>query len=193
MNGTTTQLLYFMDKCTNVISTGDVVDTIYFDFVKAFDTVPHLGLVEKMRCYGLIGQIRTWTQGFISNRSHTVRVNNDYSSPANVLSGLPQGNVLGPTLYCLHRRLARKYEIGTILLCWSCETNGTYYMLPRRIVIPRRYRRAWKVAHKMVIKFHSDKCHFLTLRKFQNIKYTQSCTCWMTTNWIVWKRRRIMG
>ena len=86
MNGrsTTTQLLYFMDKCTDVISRGDVIDTIYFDFAKAFDTVLHLRLVEKMRCYGLIGQIGTWIKKQnITNRSQTVRVNNDHSSPAN--------------------------------------------------------------------------------------------------------------
>ena len=47
MNGrsTTTQLLYVMDKCSDLISRGDVIDTIYFAFAKAFDTVPHLRLV----------------------------------------------------------------------------------------------------------------------------------------------------
>ena len=95
-------------------SRGDIIDTIYFDFAKALDTVPYLRLVEKMRCYGLIGQIGTWIKAFIT-KSQTV--NNILSSPSNVLSGVPQGSVLGMTHSCLHQRLARKYEIRTTPLC----------------------------------------------------------------------------
>ena len=84
-------------------SRGDIIDTIYFDFAKALDTVPHLRLVEKMRCYGLIGQIGTLIKAFITDRNQTVRVNNDLSSPAaNVLNEVPQGSVLGPTLFLVY-------------------------------------------------------------------------------------------
>ena len=48
---TTTQLLHYLDKCVDTIVTG-VVDTIYFDFAKAFDTVPHRRLLGKLAAYG---------------------------------------------------------------------------------------------------------------------------------------------
>ena len=54
---TTTQLLYFVDKCINMISDGNVVDTIYFDFAKAFDSVPHKRLLLKLRSYGIGGNV----------------------------------------------------------------------------------------------------------------------------------------
>ena len=50
---TTTQLLYYLDECMKSIAEGDVVDAIYLDFSKAFDTVPHRRLVGKLEAYGI--------------------------------------------------------------------------------------------------------------------------------------------
>ena len=63
---TTTQLL---DKCIETIVTGGVVGTIYFDFAKAFDTVPHRRLLGKLTCYGISGNIINWIKAFLLGRS----------------------------------------------------------------------------------------------------------------------------
>ena len=52
---TITQLLNYLDKCAEIVANGGVVDSIYFDFSKAFDTVPHQRLSVKMRAYGIQG------------------------------------------------------------------------------------------------------------------------------------------
>lgn len=52
---TTTQLLTFLDNCAEAIAKNDVIDTIYFDFAKAFDSVPHERLLKKISAYGLKG------------------------------------------------------------------------------------------------------------------------------------------
>ena len=99
---TTTQLLSYLDKCIETIVTGGVVDTIYFDFAKAFDTVPHPRLLGKLSCYGISGNIINWIKAFLLGRSQVVRVNGEKSEETAVLSGIPQGSVLGPLLFVVY-------------------------------------------------------------------------------------------
>ena len=65
----TTQLLHYLDKCTESIVHGNVVDAIYFDFKKAFDMVPHKRLLGKLESYGIKGNILKWIQEFLIGRS----------------------------------------------------------------------------------------------------------------------------
>ena len=61
---TVTQLLYYLDKCCESTSEGKVIDSIYFDFAKAFDTVPHRRLCKKLSAYGIDGPIMSWIKSF---------------------------------------------------------------------------------------------------------------------------------
>ena len=81
MNGrsTTSQLLNFVDKCADVMTDKEAIDTIYFDFAKAFDTVPFRRLKKKLNGYGINGQIGNWIDDFLINRSQLVRVNGSRS------------------------------------------------------------------------------------------------------------------
>ena len=99
---TVTQLLYYLDKCCEKVSQGKVVDTVYFDFSKAFDTVPHRRLQKKLEGYGITGQILRWITAFLSNRKQIVKVNGATSLTNAVISGIPQGSVLGPLLFVIY-------------------------------------------------------------------------------------------
>ena len=65
---TVTQLLQYLDKCAEVIASGGVVDSIYFDFSKAFDTVPHQRLSAKRKAYGIQGKLLKWIEAFLTER-----------------------------------------------------------------------------------------------------------------------------
>ena len=70
---TVTQLLYFLEKCCKALTKGWVVDTIYFDFAKAFDTVPHRRLIEKLEGYGIKGAVLTWIRSFLTNGKQLIK------------------------------------------------------------------------------------------------------------------------
>ena len=99
---TVTQLLHYLDKCADSISNEKVVDVIYFDFAKAFDTVPHRRLLKKLEAYGIRGKVLEWIKAFLSDRHQQVKVNGSLSKKCRVLSGVPKGSVLGPLLFVIY-------------------------------------------------------------------------------------------
>ena len=98
----TTQLLRYLDECIKNIVDGGVVDAIYLDFAKAFDTVPNRRLLGKVDSYGIRGSRLNWIDAFLIERSQVVKVNNTESKPASVLTGVPQGRDLGPGVFVIY-------------------------------------------------------------------------------------------
>ena len=84
-----------------MIEDGDGVDVIYTDFSKAFDSVPHRRLLKKMKDLGIRGNTLKWVEAFLSNRLQKVRVDGECSEWKEMISGIPQGSVLGPILFVL--------------------------------------------------------------------------------------------
>ena len=96
---TETQLVTFIDELANSLSSEDQVDAVILDFSKAFDKVSHRLLLHKLQHYGIKGRTNKWLEAFLSNRSQQVLVNGEASTAKDVISGVPQGSVVGPTLF----------------------------------------------------------------------------------------------
>lgn len=96
-----TNLLESYEFMSNSLANGEHVDVIYMDFSKAFDTVPHNRLLNKLQAYGIRGQLLLWIRDWLTTRKQRVVLANNNAEWRDVLSGVPQGSVLGPLLFVI--------------------------------------------------------------------------------------------
>ena len=96
-----TNLLLALEDWSEAIEFGNDIDIIYTDFAKAFDSVPHKRLILKFTSSGIEGDVLQWIKSFLTGRRHRVTVDGELSDWVNVISGIPQGSVLGPTLFVI--------------------------------------------------------------------------------------------
>ena len=78
------------------------MDVVYLDFQKAFDKVPHQRFLLKLKAHGIGNDVINWIEKWLTHRRQRVIVDGEISNWKSVLSGVPQGLVLGPILFLIY-------------------------------------------------------------------------------------------
>ena len=158
------QLITTIDDIATHVDSGAQIDAILLDFSKAFDKVPHQRLLAKLAHYGVQGMLLDWIQDFLSNRSQTVVLNNASSDPTKVLSGVPQGSVLGPLLFLLYindlpRHVSSKVKLyaDDTLLYRVINTPNDISILQADLNSLSQWAQKWQMI------FNASKCAHLTI------------------------------
>ena len=102
VRSTTQQLLLYLNNIFQATSQGHQTDSIYLDFCKAFDSVPHSKFLVKLSNNGITGNLWCWFNSYLHNRFHCVKICSSISDLLSVLSGMPQGSILGPLLFLIY-------------------------------------------------------------------------------------------
>ena len=100
-NPTILAILIITDKIQKAIDSGMFTCGIFLDLSKAFDTVNHKILLQKLECYGIRGVAKRWFESYLNNRQQFVSLGNVKSETKAISCGVPQGSVLGPILFLL--------------------------------------------------------------------------------------------
>ena len=165
----TTNMVNFVDSV--VISLNDVdtlsTDIVYFDFSKAFDSVNHDRILKKLKdMYGIDGRLLKFIENYLQGREQSVVIENCISSSKPVLSGVPQGSILGPILFVLFiNDLPSGLSPGTNLALYADDTKiwrgisteSDHVILQNDV----NYLNEWATLNKM--KFHPLKCKVISV------------------------------
>ena len=157
-------LIILIENLVNALDNGKCAVGIFLDFHKAFDTVDHSILLDKLHCYGTRGIANQWFFSYLSNRQQSV-VYNGYESELKVINcGVPQGSILGPLPFLLYINDLTNASSFFMPTLFADDTNlfctGTYLKEIIRLVneeISKIYD--WVNAYKLSLNI--DKTNFM--------------------------------
>ena len=162
---TVLQLLKILDEWTKLLESGGQIDVIYTDFEKAFDKVPHKRLISKLKSYGINKNVTDWIESFLLLRKQRVKINDSFSEWQKVMSGIPQGSILGPLLFIIYiNDLVENCDINSKLYLYADDAKLFNYITNDMDVenLQKNLNRLTDWSTKWLLKLNIQKCKVIS-------------------------------
>ena len=169
------QLLSVLHSIGKNLDNNFQTDILYLDFAKAFDSVDHAILLEKLKRYGVAGHLHEWFKNYLQDRQQRVVVDGFTSSWAPVTSGVPQGSLLGPLLFIIFiNDLPSALPDGSLTALYADDTKlyGSIlsYQDAAKLQQALTNLDSWSLHNN--INFNASKCKVLSVtRKKTPVRY----------------------
>ena len=166
-------LSYLNDKILKGFDRGTMTGMILIDLQKAFDTIDHDVLLQKLCAIGFSKHTANWFKSYLCNRSFKVNLGNNFSQPASVPCGVPQGSILGPLLFLMYVNDMSQavkcdlflYADDSCLVCQHKDINE----IEKQLNVEFSSICDWFVDNKLSIRFGENKTKsILFASKFKN-------------------------
>ena len=185
-----TQLLVTLQDLFTYRDKNIQIDLAVLDFSKAFDAVPHKRMLGKLSHYGIKGPVLRWIGAFLADRTQRLVIEGTHSPPAPVLSGVPQGTVLGPLLFLCHiNDLPSVVNSQVRLFADDClmyrpiSLEADQVSLERDLTALERWSDTWGM------KFNAQKCQIMTIARGR--RRLSHFIHFAGISWKVYRRRNI--
>ena len=166
-----TQLLCCIEDWSNMLDLGMPVDIIYLDFKKAFDAVPHQRLIEKIKSFGITGNLLEWLKCFLTGRKQRVIIGDERSGWTEVRSGIPQGSVLGPILFVIFiNDIPRALQNASKIFADDTKAYKAVRNIEEHDNLQNDVNSAFNWSQKWQMQYNTDKCHSLPMG-YNNMLY----------------------
>ena len=139
---------------------------------KAFDKVPHKRLLKKVQAHGVCGKVYSWIENWLMNRQQRVKFNSSNSGWNKVTNGVPQGSILGPTLFLMYINDIEENLNSTVLkfaddtkVMKVIDNHHCHADLQNDIKGLEKWAKLWQM------QFNVDKCKMMHF-EFNNTRHT---------------------
>ena len=160
------QLVLTVNDLAKNLDTNTSTDVLALDFSKAFDVIPHKRLIQKLNFYGVRSNTLRWISNFLTKRFQRVCVNGQSSEWYPVLSGTPQGTVLGPHLFLLFiNDIQEEVTSTTRLFADDCLLYRPINSPDDEIVLQKDLDTMVKWSHRWGMQFNPTKCESMRVSR----------------------------
>ena len=176
MHSTVTALLEATNSWSVNIDNGLINGVVFIDLKKAFDTIDHLIILQKLENYGIDHNSLKWFESYLTGRTQKCKVNDRLSGSTSVTCGIPQGSNLGPLLFliyindlpnCLHHATPRMFADDTNVSFAADSLEELQSVINSEL----ERLKSWLITNKLSLNI--AKTEFMTIGSRQRINATQ--------------------